>query len=88
MVKDGALTLIVVAGVLLNQPFIMPYAIEAGLPSQLADDPYMIAVMNERAMTWALAFALMTVVCCIAPLYRCTALDGCLGATNDTYTGA
>ena len=43
---DFALGVIVVAGVAMGDPFIKPYAIEAGLPASLADTPYAIKLLS------------------------------------------
>ena len=83
---DGALCAIVVAGMLMGQPFILPYAIEAGLPPAFAHDPFHVATLNEECGVWALAFGAMALVSCVAPLYRCAEPGGCLDSeATETY---
>ena len=81
---DFALGVIVVVGVAMGDPFIKPYAIEAGLPAALADTPFAIVLLSASSMEWAYCFFAMAAVSVPAPVYRCASV-GCAGATNGTY---
>ena len=75
---DLSLTLILYAGVLSNSPFILPYAMESGLPSSIATQPYMIYQFNKATMEWVMAAMLMTMATMVAPSYLCF-VDGADG---------
>eukprot|EP01052_Picozoa_sp_SAG31_P052941 SAG31_NODE_13323_length_877_cov_0.835476_1_plen_224_part_10 len=82
---DGAIAAIVLAGIMLGQPFVAAFAVEAGLPASIATDPYFVAVMTELTWPWLYAFAAMTAVSSVASLYACLRVDGCLAPADSTY---
>ena len=81
---DFALGVIVVIGVAVGDPFIKPYAIEAGMPQWQAATPFALVLLSEASMQWAYCFFAMSAVSVPAPVYRCVTV-GCTGATNSTY---
>ena len=88
---DLSLTLIFYTGILLNSPFILPYAMESGLPSNMATQPWMIYQFNKATMEWVLAGLLMTIATMVPPSYLCF-IDGANGegcyapATSHEYS--
>mmetsp|Transcript_20868 Transcript_20868/g.41368 ORF Transcript_20868/g.41368 Transcript_20868/m.41368 type:complete len:513 (+) Transcript_20868:81-1619(+) len=88
-IMDGALAMIVVTGVFFGAPFTAPYAIEAGMPRAIANDPFMVYTLSKDAMDWAKAFLAMTFVSSIAPTYRCAEGaqngEGCFAASSPTF---
>ena len=82
---DAALALVVAAGVAAGDPFVASYAVEAGLPRELAKHEFMQAVLGDISMQWATAFAAMAAVSAVAPLFQCAAGGGCEAAKGSTY---
>jgi GNAT superfamily N-acetyltransferase len=74
-VMNAALAVIAAVGIWAGSPFVKPFAIEAGLPQFLADEPFMTAILNDLTWPWVGYFAAMTAVCCVAPLYQCFFAD-------------
>ena len=73
---DGALAAIVGVGVAVDEPFVVPYAVEMGMPAAWAKEPFIRKALSDSAMHWCYAFAAMTAVCCVAPIYRCAVVGG------------
>ena len=83
---NGFLALIMYLSCVVNRPFVLAYAIEAGLPPQYATQPIILYGMKKGTMEWTYAVGLMAIVSCVAPMYLCASnKDGCYGIQNDTY---
>ena len=86
----GSASILFVLGYQWNYPFIIPYAIEAGLPKQAAEDPFFVYLMGKASMKWAWLFIYCTLVSAVAPSYRCF-IDGgedgsyCYAEKSSTY---
>ena len=84
---NGSLALIMYISCFLNQPFALPYAIEAGMPKNVATAPIVLYHIRGASMEWAYAIAAMAVVSCVAPLYLCYSSDnGCYSQQDATYS--
>ena len=87
---DGALAAIVAAGVALDEPFTLPYAVEMGLPLEIARTPFLLRILSGAALEWCYAFAAMAAVSSVAPFYRCAVLGardgaGCYAPSDGAY---
>ena len=87
---DAALAAIVAAGVALDEPFTLPYAVEMGMPLEIARTPFILRVLRAAALEWCYVFAAMAAVSGVAPFYRCAVVGthdgaGCLAPSNATY---
>ena len=87
---DGALAAIVAAGVALGEPFTLPYAVEMGLPLEIARTPFLLRILSGAALEWCYAFAAMAAVSSVAPFYRCAVLGardgaGCYAPSDGAY---
>ena len=83
---NGLLAPVIYLGCVMNRPFVLAYALEAGLPPKMASEPSILYKLNQDAMEWVYAVLLMCFVSCIAPWYLCSSSEnGCYSIQNDTY---
>ncbi len=85
-IMNALLGICMFLGCVLNRPFVLPYALEAGMPAKFASAPSMLYKLNKSAMEWVYAVLMMTIVSTIAPSYLCVSSEeGCYGAQDNTY---
>ena len=77
---------ITLVGVALGEPFVMAFAVEAGMPRSLTNEPMMIALFSDLTLDWALGFAAMAVVSCVAPIYQVCSSGGADQGVHESQT--
>ena len=79
VIMMGITSLLFILGCVYDVPFILPYAIESGLPKVVGEDPFLVHELGKLSMEWAWLMLAVTLVSAVAPFYRCF-IDGSSGS--------